>query len=496
VIGRRLGIEVASDRLITVTVSRGRISHAGTVPLPRGDASTETLPLQPRFAAAPVHVAISNPDDLHRVLTLPPMTARERTEVVNRERVRDSEEARVIASHLVRRVTVEGLPKDELLVVLASPERLQESLAPIIKGGAIPRAVVTGPMALLAAARALVPTGLDRPTALAHWGPSTLTIVVVSEGVLKFARVVAPPASALDPFDWIPVEIDRSIRHYAVLSKGERVEQAIVSVADAAATRRLFADAELSGRLRLPVTNLNVLLEPELPNPWEEEMAAGVFTLAYGAALLGAGDAPNLLPPEFALHWRSRRVIAAAAAVGTAAVLLLTASALSLGQQAHGLRDRRARAQTVVQQSQASLDAGQQAEADREQMRQVARLLVDDPLNVIPPADPLREIARLAPPQVRLEHLTVAADGQGYAFSLIGQVEQSDVTDAHRALNEFYFRLRDSPLFYAVTVQQTPRAISPVAATAETAQPAARPADDVPSPALGFTLVVRLKRLA
>lgn len=497
--GRRLGIEAASGTLVAVAVSRGRISSARTVTVPPGEVSAGALALQPRFGAAPMHVAMSDPETVHRTLLLPPMTARERSDVVNRETARDGEAAKAVAWHVVRRVEVEGLPKDELLVVVASPERLQQTLEPIVTGGGIPRAVVTGSMALLAAARALAPTPLDRPTALVHWGTATLTIVVVSGGVLKFARVVAPPASALDPFDWIPVEVDRSIRHYTVLSKGERVEQVMVSVADAAAARRVFAGGELSDRLRLPVTNLNALLAPALPRPWEAEMAAGVFTLAYGAAVLGAGDAPNLLPPALALQRRSRTVIAGAVAVTAAAVVLLTATTVSVAQQAQGLRERLRGAQAALQQDQTRVDEAKRAEIEREQMRQLARLLVDDPLKLIPPADPLREIARLAPAQLRLDRLTVSADGQGYALSLAGRVEQEDSTEAQRTLNEFYYNLRGSPLFHAVSVQQSPRVTSPAAATAgatPSAEPAALRVEAPAAAPLGFTLVLRLKRLA
>lgn len=501
-IGQRLGVEVASGTLVTVMARLGRIVTAETVSVPPGDASIGPQGLQRRFGTPPVHLVISDPESVHRVLLLPPMTGRERSEVVKREATREGDGAsRAVAWHLVRHVEVEGLRKDELLVVLASSEQLQQSLDPLVKSGTIPRAVVTGSMALLAAARALAPTLLDRPTALVHWGTSTLTIVVVSEGVLKFARVVEPPASAIDPVDWIPVELDRSMRHYGVLSKGDRVEQVMVSVADAASASRVFTGGELSERLRLPVTNLNALLAPELPRPWTAEMAAGVFTLAYGAALLSARDAPNLLPPALGFQWRSRKAITTAVTVGAAIVLLLTMSALSMAQRAEDLRDRLRQAQAVLQNNQARVDEGQRAETEREQMRERARLLVGDPLNLIPPADPLREIARFTPAQLRLERLTVSADGQGYIVSLVGRVEQDDHTEAHRVLNEFYYGLHGSPLFHAIVLQQNPRVASPAAASANTAgadaQPAASAAENAATTSrLEFTLVMRLKRLA
>lgn len=501
-IGQRLGVEVVFGMLIAVTARWGRIVAAEATRLPPGDVPIRTSRLAGRFGGAPVHLVLSDPDNVHRVLLLPPMTARERSEVVKREVARDGSATKAAAWQLVRRVEVEGLQKDELLLVVVSPEALQQGVDPLVKGGTIPRAVVTGSVALLAAARAVAPSLLDRPTALVHWGTATVTIIVVSDGVLKFARIIEPPAAAIDPFDWLPVEIDRSMRHYGVLSQGERVEQVMVSVADAGSASRLFAGGELSERLRMPVTNLNALLAPELPRPWAAEMAAGAFTLAYGAALLSGGDAPNLLPADLTLQWRSRKVIAAAAAIGAAGVLVLAANAVSTEQRARSLRDRVRQTQTALQEQQARLAQDQAAEAERQRMRELARLLVDDPLNLIPPADPLREIARLAPPQLRLEQMTVSADGQGYVVSLVGRVEQSDVTEAHRVLSEFYYGLRASPLFQTIAIQQSPREASPapapadVTATPAAADPAVADEGAAAERALAFTAVMRLRRLA
>jgi Tfp pilus assembly protein PilN len=490
-----------------VAVSRGRISSAKAIALPPAGAPTGRLALQPHFGAAPVHVAISDRDNVHRLLLVPPMTAAERSEVVSRESEREGGVPRATAWGNVRRIEVDGLPMDELLVAMVSPDRLEQALEPILEDGAVPRTVVTGSVALLAAARSLAPAPLDRPTALVHWGTATLTIAVVSEGVLKFARVIEPPAATLDPFDWIPVEVDRSVRHYSSASKGERVEQVMVSVADADAARRVFADGDLAERLRLTVTNLNALLAPAVSQPLDPNVAAGTFTLAYGAALLGANEAPNLLPPALAFGRRSRKVIAAAVAASATAVALVASSLPSMAQRADGLRARLSQLQSAQQAAQVRLDEGSRAEAEREQARQLARFLGDDPLNLIPPIDPLREIARLAPADLRLEQLTLSADAQGYAVNLVGRVELDDFTEAQRTLNEFYYGLRDSPIFYAVTIQQSSWAPQSVVAAADpsetSAEPDAQAAADLAATSvvgaerpLEFVFVLRLKRLA
>ncbi len=461
---RCLGVEAASERLIAVTVRGGRISSARTFSVTTPASSRPPIRAllgEGRTGGTPVHLVLCEPDHVPRTLLLPPMTAAERSEVVRRETSRDGDETKTVAWHSARRIAVDGLPQDEVLVVTASPSRLQQALEPFVRERIVPRVVTTGPLALIAAARGLTPTPLDRPTALVHWSVSTLTIVVVSDGVLKFARVIEPPAADLDPFDWIPVEIERSIRRHAVVSKGERVEHVMVSVAGAAGARRLFAGGELAERLRLMMTNLNALLAPQLPADAAGDMAAGVFTLAYGAAVLSAGEAPNLLPHALVVQRRSRQIISAAVAAGVVLALLLGSSAVWLTQRERDLRGRLSRSLAARQAAQARVDTAVRAEAERQHMREFARLLTGDPLHLLPPADALREFARLAPADLRLDELVMSLDGQGYVFSLSGRVDQDDFTEAQQSLNEFYYDLRSSPLFHSVEIQATLREDAP-----------------------------------
>lgn len=475
--GHALGLEVAPGLLVATTVKRRAISMARLRRL-RTPAQADSMAVDAvlgirRGRRPPLHLVICDPEYVHRTFAVPHMSGRERADVVRREIGRDGGGDRVAVWRVVRQVEADGVGKDELLIVAASPSSVRQHIDPIIAGTAVPRLVVTGPLALIAAARALLPTPLDRPTILVHWGVSTLTIVIVSDGALKFARVIEPPSADLDPLDWIPVEIDRSIRHYAVLSKGERIEQAMVSVAEGEPARRLFTGAELAQRLRLPVTNLNALLAPELPARWDVdseltgvEMAEGVFTLAYGAALLRPADVPNLLPAPFIVQARSRRVVAGAvAATVLLAVALGSASAVK-ADQAEGLRTRLTRVRAAAQARQAQAAEDVQIEAERQRMRQLARLLTEDPLKHLPADDALREIARLAPDDLRLDQLTLSIEASGYTFRLAGRVDGADLADAQHTLNEFYYGLRGSPLFHDVRSQETGSAPAPVAATA------------------------------
>lgn len=508
---KRLGIEASAGSFITVKVSGRRIAAARKVTPPPGTgAKLGALLGQSPLGGAPVHLVVSEAEHVHRTMLLPPMTEAERAEVVQREGSREGEGTNAIASKLLRRIEVDGLPKDEVLLVLVPSAKLQDTLDLVVAGGILPRTVVTGPLALMAAARVLTSTPLSAPTALVHWTASTLTIVVVSDGILKFSRVIEPPAAALDPFEWIPVEIDRSIRHYAFLSKGERVEQVMVSVADGESARRLFGGGELSERLRLSVTNLNALMAPALPHVDDAELASGAFILAYGAALLAPADAPNLLPAPLVLQQRSRRVLTASMAAGVVVVALLGSQYLSLTRQQEALQTRITRQQASTQGERARADEAMRAQTERERQRQFARLLTEDPLKLISPADALREIARVTPGNLRLDQIGVTTSAQGYVISLTGRVDEPDFTDAQGTLNELYYGLRGSPLFHSVEIQQSSRISPPAAgeegatstsggAPAGGAAPAPVPAVQVlragPQP-LTFVIVLHLKRVA
>ena len=502
--GRCVGVESAADHLIVTTVRGRRVTSARVISvLPEGIIGE--VPTRGRFDLTPVQVTIPHPTNVHRLVELPPMTAAERTEVVRREGAREGESAKVTAWRVVRRIEVDGLPKDQVLVVLVEPELLELSLGPALSAGMVPRAVVTGAIALTGAARALAPSPLDRPTALVHWGAATLTIAVVSDGELTFTRVVEAPASTLDPFDWIPVEIERSIRHYVVLSKGERVEQVMLSVADAASARRIFAVGDLSERLRLSVTNLNALLAPLLPGPIDAVLAPGAFMLAYGAAMVRPTEVPNLVPAPIVLQLRSRSVTAGAVAATLAALVLVGWQAMALGSEADRLRGRLRQLEATRLSVQAQIDEGTRTEMQRVQMQEMAALLTDDPLHLVPPADALREIARLTPADLRLDRLTMTADGQGYALNVTGRVEQEDLTNAQETLSDFYYGLRGSPLFYSVTLRETspltPGAAAAAPATAvdgvaESPPPAAEAAAVGAPRSLAFVFTLRLKKLA
>ena len=498
--GRRLGVEVVGDQIISVAVRGGRVTETRSVTMPPpSKAGTQIAALvgQRRVGGAPVHLALCDTEHVHRTVLLPPMTAAEQDEVVRRESAREGEDTKAVAWRPVRQIEVDGLPKHELLVVMAPPARLGAALDRLTNGGLEPRLIVTGPLALLGAARALAPAPLDRPTAIVHWGVATLTIVVVSDNVLKFARVVEPPAGDLDPFDWIPVEIDRSIRHYAFVSKGERVEQVMLSVAGAAAARRLFSGGELSERLRLTVTNLDALLAPALPARADTCLAAGLFMLAYGAAVLDPKGVPNLLPPGIAFQRRSRTVIAASIAASLALFLLLGSSAVAARRDARSLRSRISSLELSLQAGRARDAEAAAAAAERERVRQLSLMLTDDPLKTVPAADVFRELGRLAPGPLRLDQVTFATDSQGYLLGVNGRIEEDDLTDAQRTLHTFYAALRQSPLFHSVEVRQSARATSAVAPVeGQAGAPAPAPAPAPTSSPLMFVITVRLKGLA
>jgi hypothetical protein len=204
-------------------------------------------------------------------------------------------------------------------------------------------------------------------------------------------------------------------------------------------------------------------------------------------------------------------VLTASVAAGIIVVALIGSQYLSLTRQQGALRTRITRQQASVQADRARADEATRARTEREQHRQFARLLTDDPLKLISPADALREIARVTPGNLRLDRLGVTTDAQGYVFSLTGRIDEPDFTDAQRTLNELYYGLRGSPLFHSVEIQQSSR-LSPPAADEEGATstsgaaapaggaaaapvPAVQAAPVGPRP-LTFVIVMHLKRVA
>ena len=124
--GRRLGVEVASGRLIAVAVGRRAVSMAAMcrlpTPAPIHSIPIGALPGQGWIGAAPVHLVICGPEQVHRSLLVPPMTQVEQADVVRREVARDGGTERVSAWRHVRSVETDGVRKDELL---GMPSRLR-----------------------------------------------------------------------------------------------------------------------------------------------------------------------------------------------------------------------------------------------------------------------------------------------------------------------------------------------------------------------------------
>lgn len=450
------GLEPAPGKLIAVEVSSGTISR--TVVIERSEGSRASAPLKAALARAGVrtartHLVTWEPEHIHQTLVLPPMTAAERSQFFGRELAREGGGAKVVASQVLRQVE-DGVRKDEVLMVAATREGLDRLLAPFLAAGLMPHLVATAPLALVRAAQALSPNPLDRPTIITHCGLSGLTMAVVADGVLKLARLIPRFAvPGLDPVEWVATEVQRSLRAYAQVSKGGRVEQMLFGNAEAA-VEGLFSDpAALEARFGVPVLSLNQVLRPLLPEGAEEAAGspAGVFLLAFGAALLTPREAPNLLPREIVVGQRSRRVMRAAVAAAVLLALALGWSSRSASRQATDLlRDLR-RQQAARQVQQAKLSEIEQVGAERQRVRRWIQLLSDDPLGSPPFADAVKEVSRLAPDQLQLQRLVISKDERGYAMKLLGTVKEADLAQAQSAFNRLYFGLRDSSLFAEVT---------------------------------------------
>ena len=432
------------------------ISRAVVIELPReGAAGTSLNSALSRSGvhAKSIHLVPWDSEHLHRTQLLPPMTATERSLFLGRELAREGGPPRAIASQILRQVE-DGARKDEVLVVAAPREGLDRLLAAFLAPGLTLRLVATAPLALVRAAQALSPIPADRPTLVGHWGLSGLTFAVVSDGVLKLARQIPRLAvPGLDPLEWVVTEIQRSVRAYAQISKGGRVEQMLFGNAEPS-VERVFSDpGQLETRLGIPVVNLNETLRSRLPPGVEEKtgLPAGVFLLPFGAALLSPQEVPNLLPPAIVVGRRSRQITRAAVAAALLLAVALGWSYWGATREAAALRRDLQHHEVTKRARQAELSKVEGIEAERERVRRWIRFLSDDPLGSPPLADAFKEVSRLAPDWLRLERLSVSKGDEGYTMKLMGTVKQADLAQAQAAFNRLYFGLRESPLFYDVT---------------------------------------------
>lgn len=490
---RVFGVEMAAGRLVVVEASRRtvRAAHILALPEPAPDGfSPAALLEQAGLRRGDLHLVAWDSEQVHQLLTLPPMSAGERALYLRRELTRDGG-PRAIGAEVVRRVT-DGAPKDEVLAVAAPGEAVDRLLAPFRATRGTPRLVTTGPLALVAAARALVPDLDAQPTVLAHLGFSGLTVVVVASGRLTLARQIPRLAApGLDPLEWAGTEIQRSVRHYAMTSKGQTAAR-VVFATRVAAMERLFCESgQLEQRLGLPIVNLNELFRALLPDGVEEQAgpAAGALLLAFGAATLAPRRAANLLPPRMLAEQRSRAVTRRAVAAGLLLTLALAAAYGGATRDVQRVRAELARTRLLRQANEARARDVATIQTQRQRTADRVRLLLEDPLAQPPVAEALREVSRLAPDGLRLHVLSVSRGDRGLAITLSGIVAEGDLAAAQRDFNRLYFGLRDSPLFYDVTFVKRP-AVAPSAAPGVAAQPASAAAGQ-----FAFDVGLRLKQV-
>lgn len=451
------GLEWADGKLIAVEVSGARVSRARVREAPDAGLGRQALD-DLGVTTARIHLVAWDPEQIHRTELLPPMSAAERSQFLERELAREGAVARVIGSRILRRLE-EGLRKDDVLVVAAPREWLDRLLAPLVAARCTPGLVATAPLALAMAAQALSPRPLDRPTIVCHWGLAGLTVVVVANGALRLARQIPHvTAPGLDPIERVITELERSGRHYAQISKGQRVEQLLIANAQPS-MEALFSDLErLESRQGLPTVSLHEALRSRLPPGTETEagLPAGAFLFAYGAALLSPRETPNLLPRTLVIARRSRRVQQVALAAGIVLLLALGVGVWEVRRDAPGLRRALGEALATRQSLQARLADAGDIEGERARVRRWVRLLKEDPLGAPPLADSFKELSRLAPDRLRLEELAMSKDERGWGLKLVGALKEGDLARAQVAFNDLYFGLRASPLVHDVTFSRGP----------------------------------------
>jgi hypothetical protein len=483
---RVCGVEVGAGRLVAVEIAGGRAAHATVVDVADGEApSVPALLGAEGLGAGSLHLVAWDAQPVHQVVAVPPMPARDLRLFIEREATREAGGPRAVASERLGRGRGQD-GKVDVLAISASVESVDRLLACGRDGRATPRLITTAPLALLAAARALAPAALAEPAILVHLGMSGLTLAVVADGRLGLARQLPLLATQdLDLVQWAAAEVQRSMRHYAMTSRGRAIGGLVC------ATHRRDAEpafaAGLGAHVGLPVMDLNAPMAARLAGGGAGDVAAGVFVLAYGAALADPRRDANLLPATVLAVQRSARVTRRAVA---AAVLIAVAAGAGLGWTARQAASRRAELRDLhdarrAREARMLAAAGAQGERDAAARR--ARLLLDDPLATAPVAEVLRELGRLAPDGVRVEHAAVARDERGYRLTLSGVAADPDLAAAQREFSALHAGLRASPLFHAVTFTRS------TAGAPATAGPAA--GSGSPGARLAFEISLRLREV-
>ncbi|MBI4561287.1 MAG: hypothetical protein HY724_04515, partial [Candidatus Rokubacteria bacterium] len=412
---RAIGIEIAAKRLIAVEADPATDPPAiraisAEVPATGLGEWLRGLLVEAGMNARGVHLVLSEPDAIHRVQLLPPMTASERQLFLERELGREVGGNPLLGFKVVRQV--EGPPrKDEVLVAAVARKETDQTLAGLITARLVPRLVTTAPLALHRAAEILSPASLDRPTAVAHWGFHGLTVIVADEGTLKFAREIPHlGVPGLDVGEWFVTEFQRSIRQYLQV-KGRPVGSVLVGSVEARFEQAL---PDVEARLGLPVVNLNAAIRALLPEGVEEATGrSGALVLPLGAAMLSPKETVNLLPLSIAAQRRVAVLKRGAAAAAALLVVSLGYSAWGAAQEAASYRKALAR---VTAQKQARLAEAAQTDRikqEREAQFQRIRVLKTDPLGGAPLAEVFKEISRVAPGELHLERLALKRDQAG-----------------------------------------------------------------------------------
>lgn len=444
------GLDLTAGGVVAVELSRGGVRRAVAYERSTDDAAALRAQLtQAGIATSRIHLVSWDAAHVHRTMVLPRMTPTERSLFLERELSRgDDGVARAFGAHLARKVSEGATTKDEILLAAGSREAVDRLLKPLVAARLTPRLLTTAPLALVAAAGALAPGPFVRSSMVVYYGVLGMTLAVVSDGILRLARQVPRLAVAdVEVLELMTAEIQRSLRHYAQVAKGERVEQLHIGIAEGPVPR-----AELETRLDLPVVDLNEALEVRLlagatSSPAD---APGTFLLAFGAATLNPRQTPNLMPREFMEAAAVRRLrvggLAAAAAV---VVMAVTATAMA-GRHAGALRSEVERLRRTADQVQAEIGEAGRIESERRRIRQWLGLLAGDPVRTSLLGDCLKEVSRVVPDQLRLERLSVGRGERGYEMKLAGTVALMDIAEAQAVFNRLYFGLRQSPLFHDV----------------------------------------------
>ncbi len=403
-----------------------------------------------------INIVLADAEVEHRLISLPPLSPKERKAVVERE-VAASHSSPMVTSYVeTGTMARDGGQKYGLLVVSAPEEKVTEQLSFAERLGMRPVIITTAPLALLhLCALAVEEKGI---VAFFHMTPETGHIVVAQEFSYRYHRNFSlrgeREGSSLTErgdslAEHVAFEINRTLLYARQHFRGETVEKVVLV---ALYPDRNMEDVETKLKelnIETDKVDLSSILNADATIEGGESPSS--FVVPVGAACMKPKEKIiNLIPERVKKGRRKASALGMGAIAAGIVVFSLTFAQQKLSRTLHGSQQA---LQSLIQEKERVLgslerieDTRQQREAYQKRLR-FLQLLKNRSLYW--PAV-LRELSYAAPPEVVFSELEVKRNEGEWVLKLRGKSAFVDRASSMKALNRFYLALSNSLLFHGV----------------------------------------------